>query len=451
MTATRDIPTVAFATLGCKLNVFESHALREGFRARHYRVVAFESPADLYVINTCTVTARSDHKSRQLIRRIQKRAPASRIIVTGCYAERDAQALADLPGVDLVVGNRRKLDLPQLIEQALPAASVVMAGGDDDHSFPAEPLTRFGDYTRAFLKIQDGCDYRCTFCVVHRVRGASRSLPLERAVEQARQLAVSGHREISLTGVDPGAWGRDLPNRPRLAELIEALCEVPELTRIRLSSVGAQDYDDHLIELVATHPKLARHVHIPAQSGSDEVLRRMQRGARRAEIDRVVQRLYALDSSMRFGGDFMVGFPGEGRADFAATLKMIQDGPWSYGHIFPFSPRPGTPAAAMNDELSDAERTERAAQLRAVVEQKDLSYREQWVNRTADVLIENRREAESGYWLGLSSRYILVAFPERPGFVEGQIAPVRIRAVEGARTVGELEEPHRIDRESSGC
>jgi threonylcarbamoyladenosine tRNA methylthiotransferase MtaB len=438
VTAASKIPTVAFATLGCKLNVFESNALGEGFRARRYRVVPFESRADIYVINTCTVTARSDHKSRQLIRRIQKRAPASRIIVTGCYAERDAETLAALPGVDLVVGNRRKLDLPRLLEQALPPATVVMEEGGRDHSFPDEPLTRFGEYTRAFLKVQDGCDYRCTFCVVHQVRGPSRSLPMERAVEQARQLARAGHKEISLTGVDPGAWGRDLPARPRLAVLVEALCEIPELGRIRLSSVGAQDYDDHLIELVATHPKLARHVHLPVQSGSDDILRRMQRGARRAEIDRVVDRLYALDSSLRFGGDFMVGFPGEGRDDFMETVRMITEGPWSYGHVFPFSPRPGTPAAAMRGGLSDAERTARAAELRTLVREKNVRYRSLWVGRTTDVLVENRREAASGYSLGLSSRYVLISFPRRSGLDEGQIVSVRIHAVEEERTVGEL-------------
>lgn len=430
---------VAFATLGCKVNVYESNAIGQAFAARDYCVVPLGEPADVYVVNSCTVTGRSDHKSRQLVRKILKQAPEARVIVTGCYAERDAESLAAIPGVHLVVGNHLKLSLPELLEQ-VPEAGI-LRGGEDSDPFPSEPLTRFGEYTRAFLKIQDGCDYNCSFCAVKPVRGKSRSLSRARVLEHAAALAGAGHREICLTGVDPGAWGRDLEGRPTLAQLIEDLAGLPRLERIRLSSVGAQDYDDHLIELVAEHEKLAKHVHIPVQSGSDAVLRRMKRGSNRAAIARVVAGLYARDASLRFGGDFMVGFPGESKAEFAQTLALVKEGPWSYGHVFPFSPRPGTAAAAMTDTLSDQERTDRAGLLRELLREKDLDYRRALVGGRSDLLIENRQDPESGGSLGLSSRYVqFVCDDQRRN--AGQLATVRVLAVEGDRTLARVEAVH---------
>ncbi len=429
--------TVAFATLGCKLNTAESHALSEVFAAHAYDVVPFESPADVFVVNSCTVTARSDHKSRQLLRRILRRAPGARVVVTGCYAERDARALAAIPGVHLVVGNGAKLSIPRLLEVEPAGAVVLDAAGAEQGGFAEAPLSGFGSYNRAFLKIQDGCDYHCAFCIVTAVRGASRSLPAATALEHARSLAAAGFREICLTGVDPGAWGRDLPGRPTLGRLIEELVALEGLERIRLSSVGAQDYDDHLIDLVGAHPKLARHVHIPLQSGSDSLLKRMRRGARRAEIDRLVERLLAIDASLRFGGDFMVGFPGEDAADFEATRALLEDGPWSYGHVFPFSPRPGTAAASMADQVPDRERHRRAKILRIIAAAKDLAYRKTLVGTRASVLIENLEEPRRGYAQGLSSHYVRVSFP-RMQTRAGEIAEIDITAADASRTLGSL-------------
>ncbi|MAE69228.1 MAG: tRNA (N(6)-L-threonylcarbamoyladenosine(37)-C(2))-methylthiotransferase MtaB [Gemmatimonadetes bacterium] len=431
--------TVAFATLGCKLNTYESHALGEAFEARAYEIVPLGSPADVVVINSCTVTARSDYKSRQLVRRVLRTTPHARVVVTGCYAEREAQAIVEIPGVYLVVGNRAKLAIPELLEGDAEGGTVLDVESEGS-TFARTPLTGFGDQSRAFLKIQDGCDYRCTFCIVKSVRGASRSLDEESVTTHARALVDSGYAEISLTGVDPGAWGRDIEGRPTMARLVESLAKIDGLERIRLSSVGPQDYDDHLIELVGGHPKLARHVHIPVQSGDDRILSRMKRGSRRARIDRLVDRLYAVDSSIRVGGDFLVGFPGEDEEAFDATRRMLSEGPWSYGHVFPFSARPGTEAAAMTDQVADRTRTERAALLRFLLARKDRTYAATFVGRRIGVLIEGRGEPETRYAPGLSSHYLRVAI-RGGGARAGKIAMVDVTGADGNRLIGRLAEP----------
>ncbi len=431
--------TVAFATLGCKLNTYESHALGEAFEARAYEIVPLGSPADVVVINSCTVTARSDYKSRQLVRRVLRATPHARVVVTGCYAERDARSIAEISGVDLVVGNRAKLAIPELLEGGADGKTVVEIEGEGS-TFAPTPLTGFGGQSRAFLKIQDGCDYQCTFCIVKSVRGASRSLARERVVTHACALVDAGYSELSLTGVDPGAWGRDIEGRPTLAQLIESLVKIDGLERIRLSSVGAQDYDDHLIDLVGGHPKLARHVHIPVQSGDDRILRLMKRGSRRAQIDRLVSRLYEIDSSIRFGGDFLVGFPGEDEEAFEATDRLLREGPWSYGHVFPFSARPGTAAATMSGAVPDRTRTERAGVLRALLARKDRAYAASFVGRRISVLIEGRAEPETGYALALSSHYVRVAI-RGGGAPAGKIATIDVIEADNDRIIGQPTQP----------
>lgn len=429
-----DSRRVAFATLGCKLNLFETTALGAAFREREYELVPFEASADYYVINSCTVTSRSDSKSRQLVRRIRRREPEARIIVTGCYAERAPEELSTLDGVYLVAGNRAKFAIPELLDApSLPRIARPSEG--EDFSFPSVPVDDFGEYTRAFLKVQDGCNFSCAFCAIKAARGVSRSLPMREVLDQAQRLAERGYRELTLTGVDPGAWGRDLSDRPTLAQLVHRLTKIEELERIRLSSVGVQDYDDPLIELITQHPKMARHVHLPVQSGDDSVLRAMRRGSRRAQLDRLVDRLVAGCADLRFGGDFMVGFPGETRAAFDTTRRLLQEGPWSYAHVFPFSPRPGTRAVEMGDQVPLAERNLRGSILRELMQGKDLDYRASRVGRVEEVLVESRRESGTHWASGLTSHYVRVVFPleaERAG----QFVPVCVTRIDGERTEG---------------
>ena len=425
---------VAFATLGCKLNTFESQAIGSLARDDGMTIVPFEDEADVYIINTCTVTQKSDYKSRQLARRARRRSPTAKVVMTGCYAERDPEGLAQLPDVDLVVGNPAKLGIPELLRRLDSQPRIVRSLPGEDRTFPPRPITNFGDYSRAFLKVQDGCNFQCTFCAIQVARGRSRSLPLRTAVEHAHVLVDAGYPEIILTGVDPGDYGRDLPGRPTLGMLVEALTEVAGLERVRLSSVGAQDYDDHLVDLVTAHPQVARHVHLPVQSGSDAVLTAMRRGSRRKQIDALLDRLVERAPGIRVGGDFMVGFPTESPACFEETLAMVQDGPWSYGHVFPFSGRPGTRAAEIPDEVGDPERKQRSRVLRDLLDRRDESYRRDRIGTDLSVLVEESSQAPTGFRNGVSSEYIRVQLPEN-GVVGGQIIDVRVEGVDGKRTI----------------
>jgi threonylcarbamoyladenosine tRNA methylthiotransferase MtaB len=318
-------------------------------------VVAWSDVADVYLLNSCTVTAKADQECRRLARQVKRRHPEARVVVAGCYAQTQPQDLAGVPEIDLVLGNTTKEQVERWLPRVLPgdgprpdATTVLVEEFARRPALESPLIDEFDGRSRAFVKVQDGCDLRCSYCLIWRARGPARSRPLDLVVEQiARLHERSGYRELVLTGVHLGAWGRDLPGRPPLVSLVEAVADRFPRLRLRLSSIHPDELDDDLVGLLRGRPQLRPHLHVSLQSGSDAVLRRMRRPYRAEHARAAVAAATTIDPHCGLGADVIVGFPGETDADFAATVDLIETLPFTYLHVFRYSPRPGTPAAEL--------------------------------------------------------------------------------------------------------
>jgi threonylcarbamoyladenosine tRNA methylthiotransferase MtaB len=374
---------------GCRATQADGAALEALLAARGLEPAGERSAADLVVLNTCTVTASADEDARHAIRRVRRENPAARILVTGCYAQRAPQELAALPGVEWVVGNSHKTRIPDIVQMDSQLATPVPCHGGihvgdvfaqcDFLSAPVEDAA--GDRTRPNLKIQDGCNNRCSFCIIPFVRGRSRSAPAEQAIGEVRNLARR-YREIVLSGINLGRWGREPGSAMRLAGLLRRLLSETEVERLRLSSVEPMDLSDDLLGLMAESPRIAKHVHAPLQTGCDRILRRMHRKYRpRHYADRILK-ARALMGQAAIGADVMAGFPGESASDFEENRRFIESLPFTYLHVFTYSERPGTPAAAAPDSVPMPVRKERNRALRELAAAKNRAFRERMIGRT---------------------------------------------------------------------
>ncbi len=402
--------TFFIQTFGCRSAQAEGAAIAEGLRSRGFRP-APRHEAELIILNTCTVTAAADEDVRRAVRRARRESPAARILVTGCYAQRAPAELAAFPGVAWVLGNSSKPQAAELAAAPPPERCLIQVdepcGAGQARWTAAEVYTE--DRTRPNLKIQDGCSHLCTFCLIPAVRGPSRSAPPEWVLEQVRQLSRR-YREVVLSGIDLGRWGRDLRPRLRLADLLRRLLAGTPLERLRLSSIEPLDLSDSLLELMAGSPRLARHLHLPLQSGSDAVLRRMRRRYRARHYEERVRKARAGLPDAALGADVMVGFPGETEAEFEETRRLLDRLPLTYLHVFTFSARPGTPAAAAPDQVPKRIRKERNRLLRELGARKNLEFRRSMVGRTLSVVTLGKPG------LALSSNYLKVelAHPRPP-------------------------------------
>jgi threonylcarbamoyladenosine tRNA methylthiotransferase MtaB len=429
-------PSVGLVTVGCKLNQYETEGLAERLEESGFNVVPFASTADVYVINTCTVTARSDYKSRQMIRRASRRNPQALVVATGCYAEREPGTLSGMPEVGLVVGNASKSSLPELVRVRLSGTFGLLRAA------PAPPASEFGffditgfrDYTRAFVKIQDGCDRRCTYCAVPDARGPARSRPFDDVVRQVALLGDRGYREIVLTGVHIGAYSDERGRR--LSDLIEALIGVESVDRLRLGSVEPRELTPALAEIILTSPKVCNHLHVPLESGSDAVLGRMGRGYTRDAYREAVASVTARDALCGLGADVMVGFPGETEEDFADTVTLIESLPFTYLHVFCYSPREGTRAAAMSGRVPNDEAAERSKLLRRLGKRLSLGFRRRLSGETLDVLVEGRSGLPQGRVSGLAPNYVRV-LTDGDATLHNRIVSVRIRGADASSTWGD--------------
>jgi threonylcarbamoyladenosine tRNA methylthiotransferase MtaB len=434
---------VAFPTLGCRLNQVESQEMAALMEARGFRPVTAGEPAGIYVVNTCTVTGRADFSDRQLIRRIRRENPGALVVVTGCWAQTDPEAVARLEGVDLVLGNQEKYRLPELVEGLLArrpggeAPAVRVAPIADARAIPFAPFARVTGRSRAFVKVQDGCQHRCAFCIVPAARGGSRSQDPKVVLDQVRLLVEAGHGEVTLTGVDLGHYGWDLVPRTSLAALIAMLTEVPGLRWLRLSSVLPAYFTPALIEAVTTIPVVAPHLHIPLQSGSDRVLRLMRRPYNTRMYRALVERLSAAIPELGLGGDVIVGHPGESDADFAATLDLVGALPFSYLHVFAYSDRKGTEAARRPGRLASVAIRERSAALRRLAAAKCLQFRRRLLGQTREVLVLDASDRVTGLRAGLTGNYVEVRFPG-PASLARRFVPVTITDCSPERTLGTL-------------
>jgi len=401
---------VAFTTLGCKLNQFETAAMQEQFKGGKFRIVPFEDEADIYVINTCTVTGKSDYRSRQAIRRAVKKNEKACVIATGCYSQVDPESVASIRGVDLVLGNTEKLRIMEYITKAANGSLQRVSVGDIG-SFPEFQSTfidEFPGYTRAFIKVQDGCDFSCAYCLVSTARGPNRSESPERVYQQAERLAGAGYRELVLTGIHLGTYGTDLGKENNLARLIRMLHKIDGIEKIRLSSIEPAEITDELIETIASLPKLCHHLHMPMQSGDEWILRRMKRNYDPRFYESLLWKLLRSMPNIGIGADVMVGFPGETEERFLNTKRLIEKLPLSYLHVFNFSPRKGTPAASFSHQVNGEIRKKRSEELRNLGKRKSALFREKHRDKEVEVLVESTRDKETGLLKGLTDNYIQV-------------------------------------------
>jgi threonylcarbamoyladenosine tRNA methylthiotransferase MtaB len=406
---------------GCRATQADGAALESLLAAKGLASAEERAGADLVVLNTCTVTASADDDVRQTIRRVHRENPQARILVTGCYAQRAPEELAGMAGVEWVVGNSHKTQIAEIVTTAPYHGNIHIGDISEQRDFLSSPVEdAAGDRTRPNLKIQDGCGNRCSFCIIPSVRGRSRSAPADGVVEQVSSLG-GRYREIVLSGINLGRWGRELGGKMRLADLVRRLLAETGVERLRLSSVEPMDFSDDLLRLMADSPRLAKHVHAPLQSGCDRTLRRMHRKYRPRHYADRVEKARGLMPDAAIGADVMVGFPGETDAEFEESRQFMAEMPFTYLHVFTYSQRPGTPAAEETAQVPMAVRKERNRELRALAAARNMAFRERMVGRTLSAVTL----AETG--IALTENYLkveLAAAREPNALIDVRIAGV---------------------------
>ncbi|MEO2068059.1 MAG: tRNA (N(6)-L-threonylcarbamoyladenosine(37)-C(2))-methylthiotransferase MtaB [Desulfurobacteriaceae bacterium] len=394
---------VAFCTFGCKMNFFETAYMEEQFRKMGYEIVDFSEKADIYIINTCTVTKLADSKSRKAIRRAKRQNPSALVVATGCYSEVYKEEVEKVEEADLITGNLEKFQIVDLIEKRLKGnlPRICVKGVWNEKNFYPLTIRSVEGRTRAFLKIQQGCELFCSYCVIPKARGRMLSLPLDEVIKQVEELVDAGYKEIVLTGTHLGAYGIDLKENINLAKLLKKLIEVPNLYRIRISSVEPMEFDDELIEVVTSSEKIAPHLHIPLQSGSNRILDLMRRRYSREEYRNVIEKILTKNNEICIGTDVMVGFPTESDEDFEETRKLIEEIPFGYLHVFPYSPRKRTVAYKMGDTVHPSKKKERAEILRELGKEKSIAYRSRFIGKKLDGLVLEGKKVLTGNYITL--------------------------------------------------
>jgi threonylcarbamoyladenosine tRNA methylthiotransferase MtaB len=440
-------------TLGCKVNHYEIEAINEQLISRGYERVDFDELADVYIINTCTVTNNADRKSRQMIRRAINWNPEATIVVIGCYSQIADKDVAAIPGVDIVIGTEHKNKVAELIAdyqdlyqnkastefvQFKPPQVKRVTDIMKVRDFEELSLTSFSDRTRATVKIQEGCNNFCTYCLIPWARGLSRSRDPEAILEQARQLVSNGYKEIVLTGIHTGGFGEDLPNY-NLAQLLRELSAIEGLVRIRISSIEATQLTPEFLQVLKESAKIARHLHVPLQAGDDRILKAMKRNYDTAEFREKLAEVRAILPDIAITTDIITGFPGETDAEYNNGYRFIEEMRFAELHVFPYSARSGTPAALMPDQLTNEVKHERATALIKLSNQLAVAYRQQFVGRTLSVIPEVSQDErlDSGEILGHSENYIPVVFVGEKSLI-GEVCSVYLEVVSANLCYGRL-------------
>lgn len=400
---------IAITTLGCKINQYDSAVIQNRLENKH-SFVPFDDAADCYVINTCTVTDRADWEARQLVRRAKRRNPGAKVLVTGCYAQVNPDEVARVAGVDYVVGLNRLDDLLRYVESApLGETQVSVSDVTRERGVPVLGTRALPGHTRAFLKIQEGCNYTCTYCIIPTARGLSRSVTPRQVLEQVRQLAGAGYQEIVLTGIHLGGYGQDLQPKLDLTALVEQIAESGLMARIRLSSLDPREVPDRLLDLMARSVTICPHLHICAQAGDDAILKAMRRNYDTAYYRDLLARVRERLPEAALGSDIIVGFPGESPAQFESSLAYFDSLPLTYFHVFPYSARRGTAATALLNSVPAAEKKLRAQRMRELGARKKQEFCAGFAGRQVTVLIEGKIDKASGAQRGFSRNYLPVA------------------------------------------
>ena len=417
-------PTFVIRTLGCKVNQYESQAMREHL-IRHGLLEEKDSRAcDFYFVNSCTVTHRADRETRNLIHHFHRINPKGKIVVAGCYAEleNDRKKLFDIPGVAHLVRNSEKekiTDILSLSKNYQPSAL-------------SPRITDFKDRNRAFVKVQDGCNHKCSYCKVSLVRGPSRSRDTEEILKEARSIVEKGFKEIVLTGVCLGAWGKDLPKKMTLSDLIKEILQIEGFFRVRLSSIEPMYVTDDIVNALCNNEKLCKHLHIPLQSGDDRILKAMKRPYNTKRIKKLVRKIRKRIPDIAITTDMLVGFPGEGDKEFLNTVKFIRYLRPSRVHVFSYSRREGTPAAALNYDTDKKIIKERTSILTKLCDNLSMDFAKQFIGTTQNILIENQRGNATGHLCGYTDRYVRV-FVNGSDSLKNKLTPINITRTDEAK------------------
>ncbi len=416
---------IAFYTLGCKVNQVETEQLKEEFIHRGYEIVDFTDEADVYLINTCTVTHVSDRKSRAVIRRAARHSHAL-VVVTGCMAQVAAKELVGIEGIDLIVSNLDKENVADIIEELDPEQEkpvIIERLTDKDRKLRPVLYSQLHERTRAFVKIQDGCESGCSYCIVPRARGPVRSKLPEHVLQEIEQLLTLGYREIVLTGIHTGFYGKDLENWDLFRLLDKILTEIGGDYRLRLSSLEPLEVSQELMDLIADNSRMCRHFHIPLQSGSNDILKEMNRRYSREYYHDLLQGIAARIPSVALTTDVMVGFPGEDEKDFQDTYDLIDSLPFMDLHVFPYSRRPGTRAASITPQISPQEKQARSQKLLNLAQRKHDDFIASQIGQELTLLVE-KQTGEQEY-TGLSDNYIEVSF-QSPQDLRGELVRIKL-------------------------
>lgn len=424
---------VGFVTLGCKVNQYETEAMKNVFLERNYDIVAAHEKADVYLVNTCAVTNLSAAKSRQAIRRLHKNNPLAKIIVVGCYAQAEPDEIIAIEGVSLVLGTKEKDGLTDFLANLPEKGAYYVGNVTEATEFSQLSAGDYQERTRAFIKIQEGCEQFCSYCLIPYLRGPVRSRPLIEVIGEAEHLVREGFEEIVLIGTHIGVYGEEKEAYPNLTELLRNLLLVDGLKRIRLGSLEPTDFDEELLETVSNSTKICPHFHIPLQSGSDSVLRAMNRKYNTAFYIALIDRIREKIPLAAIATDLMVGFPGETEVDFQEIISFVKRINFSRIHVFPYSKRPGTPAAVMPDQIITKEKERRSSIIRALASDLAWQYAEKFMGRVENVLVEDER---FGLLEGLTPHYIRTFFPGSAELI-GRIVPVKITDVREGLLYGE--------------
>ncbi len=420
---------VALHTLGCRLNFSETGSIAKGFQERGYEVVNFGEPADVSFINTCTVTDGADSTCRNLIRKAHKASPEGKIVVAGCYAQMDSERISKMTGVDLVLGTSEKYKVFDYLHEEKEEKVHI----DKTATFYGAATSEAEGHTRAFLKIQDGCNYVCSFCIIPQARGRSRALPIDEAIKNAKEVVANGFKEIVLTGVNIGEY--EANTGERLTDLVYRLFEIEGLERLRLGSVEPNTFTDDLIEAFKSSPKFMEHFHIPLQSGDDDILTLMRRKYNVAYYRKVINKIITEFPNAGIGADVICGFPGETEEQFQNTYKLLKELPITHFHVFPYSSRKNTLASRMEDHIQHGVKKERVRTLTMFGEAKLEMFSEDQVGSSSEVLFE--RQNKFGYWEGYTRNYVRV-YLKTSADLKNKIRHVYLRDYVNGRLMGEL-------------
>lgn len=420
---------VAIHTLGCRANQLESSIIADKFTENGWQVVKFSELADIYVINTCTVTAKSDSTSRYFIRKAKSININAKVVVTGCYAQTSPDEIVKIEGVDLVLGNVEKTELVEKILDMEIQEKILVSDIMKEEKFRDKTVLSASGRVRANIKIQDGCNFRCSYCIIPFARGKSRSNNLENVINQIKEISEKGFQEIVLSGIHLGQWGLDLKPKTNLAKLLQEIEAIQTLKRYRLSSIDPTEFTEELLEILVNSKKFCRHLHISLQSGNNKILKLMKRRYSVEDYTTLISTLVEKIPLINIGSDIITGFPGETDEDFEDTYNNLEKLPMGYIHVFSYSQRSGTPAAIMPEQVTPKIKKYRSARLQELANKKKLEFTNSSLGKEFEVIVENSRDKKTGYLRGMTDNYLSVLI-EGADELKNKLIKIRLNSLE---------------------